>query len=379
MQTTRSPGSYDWVDRDDKVVGHGVAHEAHTRNLYTRSVHILLENQRGELLICKRPETKKAYPNLYTSSAGGHVEEGESYTAAAIRELREELDISTPLTDAGRFDVVNETERAIHWLYVGKIESNVNLSTDPYEIGSIHFWGVDELWKNVTQNPKRYAPSFLKAFHQFLVWKGKTLYVLDFDHTVFDWYRFKKDLEQELVASFALPADIFRVAKDTQEKRDGLYHIERHLDEIATQSGIERDRITAAANKLINNLPEYIYDDARAFLKSLRAAQRNVVLLTYGDKDNQKLFVERAGVIQYFDSILYSDTKDGKVAELQSLLQEPHAVTFINDDPIETELIHELLPMLQKIYLIERSDAKYNEIPVKSSWEIVTALTEIKI
>ena len=45
------------------------------------------------------------YPGKITSSAGGHVDEGENYKTAALRELKEELGISTPLRDLGRFDV----------------------------------------------------------------------------------------------------------------------------------------------------------------------------------------------------------------------------------------------------------------------------------
>jgi len=59
----------------------------------------------NRLLLCKRPESRRAYPGLWTSSAGGHVECNEGYAAAAARELREELGIDCLLTDIGRFNV----------------------------------------------------------------------------------------------------------------------------------------------------------------------------------------------------------------------------------------------------------------------------------
>ena len=166
----KKTGSYDWVNESDEIVGHGPASEGHARGLYTRSVHILLQNLRGEVLICKRPKVKKSYPLLYTSSAGGHVEQDEKYEAAALRELEEELGIVVPLTDAGRFDVVNDTERAIHRLFVGKIIEAV-LKTDPQEIESYRFADLESLRRDVLEHSEIYAHPFQRALYQFISWK----------------------------------------------------------------------------------------------------------------------------------------------------------------------------------------------------------------
>src|ERR1700741_2484278 len=96
---TKQEKIYDLADSEDRFVRTGTKKDAKRLGLFTRSIHILLENKQGEVLVCRRPKNKKAYPNRFTSSAGGHVERGESYRVAAVRELKEELGMTTTLRD----------------------------------------------------------------------------------------------------------------------------------------------------------------------------------------------------------------------------------------------------------------------------------------
>jgi 8-oxo-dGTP diphosphatase len=60
-------------------------------------VHVLLERDDGRVLLMRRAGTG-FFDGLY-SLPGGHVEEGESLAATAVREMREELGIE--LAEAG--------------------------------------------------------------------------------------------------------------------------------------------------------------------------------------------------------------------------------------------------------------------------------------
>jgi 8-oxo-dGTP diphosphatase len=46
----------------------------------------------GKILLARRSRARKAYPNLW-SFPGGHVEKGETFEAALMREAKEEIDI----------------------------------------------------------------------------------------------------------------------------------------------------------------------------------------------------------------------------------------------------------------------------------------------
>ncbi len=152
---------YDLVDKKDRLIKIGTKLEAKKLKLFTRSVHILLLNKEGKILLCKRSSNKETYPNKITSSAGGHVEQKESYIIAAKRELKEELGIVTALKNAGRFDIVNKQERAIHHLFIGKMKK---IFPDPNEISSFSLMSVEEIKKDLCSHPNKYCMPFKEAF-----------------------------------------------------------------------------------------------------------------------------------------------------------------------------------------------------------------------
>lgn len=68
--------------------------EAHRDGLRHRIVFILVQDPEGRLLLQKRSDNVAVYPGTWDVSAAGHVDEGETYDAAAQRELQEELGLS---------------------------------------------------------------------------------------------------------------------------------------------------------------------------------------------------------------------------------------------------------------------------------------------
>ena len=140
---------------------------AMTKNLGVKYDSIaILFNKKSEIMICKRSSNKKTYPNKITSSAGGHVEQGESYKAAAIRELKEELGIKAFLKDLGRFNVITSKERTIHHLFMGKV--NKKVSADPNEIASYYFSPLKTIKSDIALHPRKYAKPFHEAFKCYL-------------------------------------------------------------------------------------------------------------------------------------------------------------------------------------------------------------------
>ena len=83
---------FDVVDENDSVVGNKPRSAVHAEGLRHRAVHVLVFNEEGEVFIQKRSQNKDTWPGAWDSSCSGHVDSGEDYEEAAIRELREELD-----------------------------------------------------------------------------------------------------------------------------------------------------------------------------------------------------------------------------------------------------------------------------------------------
>ena len=59
-----------------------------------RTVHVWLLNSKNELLIQKRANNKETFPNLWAISIAGHVRSGEEAIDTALREIKEEIDLT---------------------------------------------------------------------------------------------------------------------------------------------------------------------------------------------------------------------------------------------------------------------------------------------
>lgn len=82
------------VDANDKVVGTAMLRDAKKQGLLFRVVAIVVADEQGRILLQKRSSHVDIDPNTWDISAGGHVDEGQTYDIAAAKELQEELGIA---------------------------------------------------------------------------------------------------------------------------------------------------------------------------------------------------------------------------------------------------------------------------------------------
>jgi len=95
---------FDVVDENDIVLHPLSRSEIHKRHLRHRAVHIFWLNQKGELSLQRRSYAKDNSPGYLSSSCAGHVDSGEKYIEAAVREFREELGITIKSEDLKEID-----------------------------------------------------------------------------------------------------------------------------------------------------------------------------------------------------------------------------------------------------------------------------------
>jgi isopentenyl-diphosphate delta-isomerase len=115
----------DIVDANDKVIGSAPKDEVREKGLRCRVSFVILLNAKNELFLQQRKATKKTYPLYWSGSAVGHVQSGESYFAAAKRELEEELGVQTDLREIGKF--TSESDHEIVTVFVGRHEGPYTL------------------------------------------------------------------------------------------------------------------------------------------------------------------------------------------------------------------------------------------------------------
>ena len=63
----------------------------HTEGLWHRAVYGFVIDKNKNVLLQKRSASKKAWPNMWDVTVGGHVDAGEFGRQALIREAKEEL------------------------------------------------------------------------------------------------------------------------------------------------------------------------------------------------------------------------------------------------------------------------------------------------
>ncbi len=149
---------FDVVDELDQVIGQAARSVVHREGYLHRAVQIFVFNSAGQLLIQKRSATKDEWPLTWTSSASGHVDAGESYDAAAHRELYEELHLRAELERVARFAATAELANEHTVLYLTSTDHPPR--HDPVEIDAIEFVGLDEIERRMVANPRQFAPTF---------------------------------------------------------------------------------------------------------------------------------------------------------------------------------------------------------------------------
>src|SRR5450432_650127 len=83
---------FDVVNARDEVIGRELRRNVHARGLWHRAVHVLVFDGAGHVFLQKRSMLKDLSPGLWDSSCSGHVDSGEDYDLAAVRELGEEIE-----------------------------------------------------------------------------------------------------------------------------------------------------------------------------------------------------------------------------------------------------------------------------------------------
>ena len=97
---------FEIVDEDNNIIGTATRAECHGNpELIHRTAHVIIIDDSNRILLQKRSQDKDIQPGKWDTAVGGHLDVGESFKDGAIRELKEELGVSTELPLKFLFDM----------------------------------------------------------------------------------------------------------------------------------------------------------------------------------------------------------------------------------------------------------------------------------
>ncbi|WP_299365932.1 NUDIX domain-containing protein [Winogradskyella sp.] len=79
--------------------------EAHKHGWYHNTIHLWLYTKDREVLLQQRSHKKAIHPLLWDVSAAGHIDAGETFIEAALRETKEEIDLQLQPEDLTKIGV----------------------------------------------------------------------------------------------------------------------------------------------------------------------------------------------------------------------------------------------------------------------------------
>ncbi len=161
---------FDVVDENDVPTGTATRAEVHAQNLVHRAVHVFVLNKNGDLYLQKRSLRKDRNPGLWDSSVSGHLDAGEEYLTAAVRELGEEIGIHDANPDDLELAATLTPTEQTGWEHVRLfvIKHTGAVSFPAAEIESMMPFPIDEIRSWAEANPSDFSPAFLLLFRQWV-------------------------------------------------------------------------------------------------------------------------------------------------------------------------------------------------------------------
>jgi 16S rRNA (adenine1518-N6/adenine1519-N6)-dimethyltransferase len=157
---------FDVVDEGDNVLRQETRDVVHREGLLHRAVHLFVFNKRKELFLQKRSRLKDRNPGVWGGSAAGHLNAGESYEPAAIRELAEELGVhGAEIQDVGGVAACENTGWEHIRLYLAQHDGAMRFPCSEVESGQ--WFLLDEARAWIAARPQDFSSGFIECWKVF--------------------------------------------------------------------------------------------------------------------------------------------------------------------------------------------------------------------
>src|SRR4051812_46599174 len=145
----------DVVDELNEPIATAPRGEVFARRANFRTVHVLVFNHRGELLLQQLSAQRERHPCQWGSSVAGYLHAGEDYETAARRRLYEELALRTDLRAVGVMPMADDGVTKFVGVFTTEADDPRNAL--PEHIALIEFRHVGVIRKQVANRPSDFT------------------------------------------------------------------------------------------------------------------------------------------------------------------------------------------------------------------------------
>ncbi|MFH1173335.1 MAG: NUDIX domain-containing protein [bacterium] len=157
----------DIVNGQDEVIGQATQDEIYSQAHPHRIVHILIFNSQGEMALQLRSQAKSFCPHHWSTAVGGHVQAGESYEQAALREMAEEANLQLPMQFLYK-DIYDDVFQRGLRKFLGVFQAchDGGFSLDSDEVDEFGFFSLAQIQEMVDQGEK-FHPELLFLLRKY--------------------------------------------------------------------------------------------------------------------------------------------------------------------------------------------------------------------
>lgn len=165
----------DYVDKQDKIIGTTTYDKIIAKKLIHRIARVFLFDDQGQIYVQRRSLHLQSAPGLWDQSAAGHVDAGEDYVQAAVRELYEELGLQNlPLKFCLKY-YDNEAHHKYGYLsrfnslFIGNYDGST-ITVDPGEVMDGKWLTTTKLEAWMEKSPQDFAEAFIVVYRRYKKW-----------------------------------------------------------------------------------------------------------------------------------------------------------------------------------------------------------------
>lgn len=158
------------VNEKNEQIGLMPKLEAHQKAILHRAFSVFILNDKNEIMLQQRASHKYHSPLLWTNTCCSHQREKETNIEAGNRRLQEEMGFNTELKELFSFIYKAPfdnglTEHELDHVIIGYYNGNPNIN--PEEVEAWKWMNIDEVRKDIQQNPDIYTAWFKIIFNEF--------------------------------------------------------------------------------------------------------------------------------------------------------------------------------------------------------------------